>query len=530
LLSTGQELLIDEVSSDTIIYIQEIKEGGALGDIFGYEIGIFPNEVIFDINPDTLFLGENNNLVQITDLTENAVSWRWDLDNGLFSSIQNPQNIYNEEGVFDISLEVTNAFGCIDSLTRQLTVLRRREAPIIGELPQICPGETVNIFASNTSLINVYADQNLEDLLFSGENYITSALFESQTFFITNSTNNIESQAARVDVIVNRLIPIINVAPNLQNLDENTVVIGVDEPSLYNSFSWMVNGEFVSNEAMFSYLPSANENINVTLSAVSSLGCDANGTQLIEPIISEAPFFPNQLVCSGSNVLISPSNGELFAYFSEENDQQAAHKGRDLLIENITNDTSIFIRGIDGLLESESVQVDILVEDFSIELSASSLELVIDDGVAQRVDFGAEGAGITSYLWFIDDLLIETIAAPTFFFESPGEFNVKLIATNENNCRAEDEVQINVSLPAVVTSTANTIAEFLISPNPTSGLIFFPNDMKFVGIYTISGKLLNVIPSQENSLDLSKYRDGVYFLKVLTRNNTFQVGKIVLRK
>lgn len=56
-------------------------------------------------------------LVEFTDLSSSdAVSWFWDFGNGSTSSLQNPSHIYTESGSFSVTLIVTNANGCTDTI------------------------------------------------------------------------------------------------------------------------------------------------------------------------------------------------------------------------------------------------------------------------------------------------------------------------------------------------------------------------------------------------------------------------------
>ncbi|MGB1317123.1 MAG: PKD domain-containing protein, partial [Flavobacteriales bacterium] len=56
-------------------------------------------------------------LVSFTDLSStDAVSWFWDFGDGSSSNLQNPSHIYTESGLFSISLVVTNANGCTDTI------------------------------------------------------------------------------------------------------------------------------------------------------------------------------------------------------------------------------------------------------------------------------------------------------------------------------------------------------------------------------------------------------------------------------
>lgn len=56
-------------------------------------------------------------LVEFTDQSSaDAVSWFWDFGNGSTSSLQNPSHIYTQSGSFSVTLIVTNANGCTDTI------------------------------------------------------------------------------------------------------------------------------------------------------------------------------------------------------------------------------------------------------------------------------------------------------------------------------------------------------------------------------------------------------------------------------
>lgn len=56
-------------------------------------------------------------LVNFTDLSSaDATSWFWQFGNGSTSSLQNPSHIYTESGSYTVTLIVTNANGCTDTI------------------------------------------------------------------------------------------------------------------------------------------------------------------------------------------------------------------------------------------------------------------------------------------------------------------------------------------------------------------------------------------------------------------------------
>lgn len=80
-------------------------------------------EVISVSHPDADFIASPTFafcpplLVSFTDQsTADAVSWQWDFGNGSSSTLQNPSHIYNQSGIFTVTLVVANANGCTDTI------------------------------------------------------------------------------------------------------------------------------------------------------------------------------------------------------------------------------------------------------------------------------------------------------------------------------------------------------------------------------------------------------------------------------
>lgn len=82
-------------------------------------ISIFPKPIvdfIYNINGDT---------VQFIDQTPSLVAqWNWDLGNGTTSNYANPITTYPfpPDSCYDVMLTVTNMYGCIDSVTKNICI------------------------------------------------------------------------------------------------------------------------------------------------------------------------------------------------------------------------------------------------------------------------------------------------------------------------------------------------------------------------------------------------------------------------
>ncbi|MBK9320226.1 MAG: PKD domain-containing protein [Bacteroidetes bacterium] len=54
--------------------------------------------------------------VTFSDSSSNAVSWSWQFGDGAVSNVQQPTNSYASDGYYDVTLIVTSASGCKDTL------------------------------------------------------------------------------------------------------------------------------------------------------------------------------------------------------------------------------------------------------------------------------------------------------------------------------------------------------------------------------------------------------------------------------
>lgn len=70
--------------------------------------------------------------------------WDWNFDDGGTSTDQDPEHTYANDGSYDVTLIVTTADGCSDTLVKQVTVKPNPTEPIITDnSPLQCPGDSL---------------------------------------------------------------------------------------------------------------------------------------------------------------------------------------------------------------------------------------------------------------------------------------------------------------------------------------------------------------------------------------------------
>jgi len=68
----------------------------------------------------------------------------------------------------------------------------------------------------------------------------------------------------------------------------------------------------------------------------------------------------------------------------------------------------------------------------------------------------------------------------------------------------------------------------LMYPNPTNGALYlkYPGEVKHIRVFNLKGEILIKESKFSGSLDLSGFKDGVYFIQVQTESATLQAKVI----
>lgn len=115
----------------TIIQIVETSDG----------CSSFSSQVLYiPPSPDAGFFWSSSNGLNVgaeftfIDTSDYAVAWYWDLGNGESSTDSIPETVYFANGDYDVTLWVTSSIGCIDSITRTITI-----NTVTNEITQLIP-------------------------------------------------------------------------------------------------------------------------------------------------------------------------------------------------------------------------------------------------------------------------------------------------------------------------------------------------------------------------------------------------------
>lgn len=121
----------------------------------------------------------------IDQSTNGPTSWLWDFGDGTTSLLQNPSHTYSVNGIFNVSLTVSNLYGS-DNLTNNslVTVNRPLSPTITGDT--ICSNQSAILNAYGSGVLNWYSSIVGGTSIYSGSVFYTPILSSSETYYVEN--------------------------------------------------------------------------------------------------------------------------------------------------------------------------------------------------------------------------------------------------------------------------------------------------------------------------------------------------------
>ncbi|MBX2842259.1 MAG: S8 family serine peptidase [Flammeovirgaceae bacterium] len=115
-----QSIIVKEAGNYFVTVTDELNGCSNVSDTVSLSTIPGP-KAVFSMALDTLPLNTETSMA-FTDLSENAIAWEWDFDNGETSDLQNPTANFDEEGSFEISLVITDSNSCKNLVQKTLVV------------------------------------------------------------------------------------------------------------------------------------------------------------------------------------------------------------------------------------------------------------------------------------------------------------------------------------------------------------------------------------------------------------------------
>ncbi|MBL7914833.1 MAG: PKD domain-containing protein [Bacteroidia bacterium] len=405
--------------------------------------------------------------VNFSESSTDAVSYLWDFGDGNTSTSQTPSHTYTSGGSYTVTLVVTSATGCTDTLVfaTPITVNQTPNANFSRSQNNGCEPLTVLFNSTSTLLNNPQYNWSFGDGGTSAVSTPTHTFNSSGTFNVTLIVTN---DGGCNDTVVKPVI----VYPKPDAIASASVMSGCSPLAVTftnsslnaTTYTWDFGDGTSSTAANPNHTYTAAGSYQVMLIASNANGC-------IDTLLFSNPIVVNQTpnanfsrtpvngctpvlvtFTNTSNQLNNPvyawnfGNGQTSSLASPTFNYTTAGNYQVMLV--VTNDAGC----------SDTVTKPVTIHETPV--AAASL------GAAQgcspvTVNFTNNSVGASTYSWNFGDGGTSTLSNPVYTYTTPGVYTVSMIATSGAGCSD------TVTLPLPISVYQIPVANF--SRTPSSG-------------------------------------------------------------
>jgi PKD repeat protein len=374
-------------------------------------------------------------LVSFTDQSSpDAVAWQWQFGNGSTSTIQNPSHIYSQSGVFTVTLVVTNANGCNDTIVwPDLVTLAGPQGDFIF-FPDTagCPPYEIT-YQSNATNASQYTWDFGDGSLGSGPSavhtYMQSGAFTPT--LILRDDNGCTFTFQSTDTLI--------VTPLIIDAGSDVTICSNGSAQLNaiggNTYSWFPP---IGLSDSFSGSPVANPSVT-TEYVVTGLLDQCQGSDTVTVFVNPIPVaaFSSNDVCLGNQSVFSDASviapQDSIVSWSWELGQTLSTDTNPTTVFNTvgTFDISLVVVGSNGCVDTAATSVTVLP-------SASAGFVANDTCLFQPTIFNdlssAQGGAITQWQWSLGNGATSAEQNPTVVYSLDSVYTITLVVTAEGGC------------------------------------------------------------------------------------------------
>ncbi len=431
---------------DTFNVMLTVGNSNGCQGSFSKQIYVNPS-MTYEFYGDTVCLGVATHFVDSFLIpTTQITTWLWNFGDGSTSTIHNPQHIYQNPGIYIVSLTVVDTAGCVETIHHNVKVNAKPIADFISDFA--CLGDSTH-FANNsystTAIINNYWNfgdgfnsnsVNSSHLYANSVNYITKLIVE-------NANGCIDSVQKSVEIIPRPIagFQVSNVCEGFPVIITDT---SVSQSSFINNWKWKFgDGDslFIANPSLYtpnishSYSSSGNYSISLL---ISNNACSDTAVRNIEVYPTPHAAFSVQDNClnlssnfTDTSVIVGyPIVNKLWS-FGDGGSSNVLNPSH--LYQNSGNYTAtLSITDSRGCVGNTSRNLTIFpLPQANFTYSQTCFH---DSTKFTDLSFG-NGSNIINRIWNFGDLTaISNFQNPSHYYTNPKNYFVSLIIKNANQC------------------------------------------------------------------------------------------------
>ncbi len=425
--------------------------------------------------------------IPFTNNSTNALTYLWDFGDGSSSTETNPTHNYTLLGTYNVVLTSYAGICGNDVETKTSYVTVGAASPITTDASR-CGVGSVSLFATGAGTINWYDAPTSGNLITSGTSYNTPSLSATTTYYVEQVMSSPSEYGGKTDSVGGGAM--YNTTTYWLLFDCSTAV-NLKSVKVYASVGG--NRTITLNSSSNAVLQTITVNIPAGTSRVTLNFPIPVGTGM-------------SLRCTATPNMYRSSGGIIFPY----------NVGGKISITGTNASTTRYYFFYDWEIESPSCSSALIPVTATIYTSPAyaAFTLVQNNNDVTFTNTSTNGG---SYFWDFGDGNTSNATNPLNTYTANGTFHVMLITTNDcNSDTAYNDV--------VITTTGieeNSLGNIEVYPNPTNSVILIKLNNTVVNkivLTDIIGKELLKIDkiTEFVSIDLSKYNDGVYFVRFMS--------------
>ncbi len=387
----------------------------------------------FDASPILAQIGAGNlndicvnQPVNFTNNSTGNVTYLWNFGDGNTSTLPNPTHIYQNPGVFNITLVVFDVDNCVppDTATAVATVVTPASASIIP-VNAICPGDTIQlqgisngnfVWLPNDGIIGASNNLNIS---------VNPAVTTTYTLVVSNQCG---SDTAFVTVEV--------IDFNISASDNDTICIGFSKELFAEggtTYTWSPP-TYLDNPNISNPVSTPDDDITYTVTITDINGCTGSLQVFIQVDTSIPQAFAGNdtLICLGAIFQLNASGGNSYLW-------SPPNAVSDPFIRNpnfVANDDVELILTV---VNACGLSTDTML----VSISRVFPQIVGENQVCPGDSILLSAEGAVNYLWFSAQPLRPDDSSSTFLFPSNSDI-VWIEAYNDIGCVGYDTLVVEV--------------------------------------------------------------------------------------
>ena len=470
----GDGTAIDTLQNSTHTYAISATYNVTLvtENIFGCKDSIIKIAVVNPL-PTAAFAFDTvcaNTATSFTDQSLSAVSWNWNFGDGNPGNASNsPTHLFSSSGTYNVTLIVSNSFGCTDTVSHLITV---NPNPISSYTPTIACHTYPTVFTDNSTGESTWAwdfgDATPVDSsespthIFANPGIYNVELIVKSVFGCSNSSSQIVTVLPQPQA--NYSVPNICARDTVQFTDNS---VGAGSITWYWDFGDGTTATLENPNHVFQQ----SGNYNVSLIINNTNGC---ADTIVKPVIVNtvpSPFFSANAVCIGSPSTFTDLSTDLVAInswfydFDDGNTALTQSPNHIFLLGAGVYNVSLTVININGCDSSVVIPVNayvVPVANFTVDTICIGTPTTFTD---------ISSGNPSSLLWDFGDGTNDTIGpVASHVYATPGSFISSLTASCPGGCSDVTFriVQVRSDVQVGIIATTSTCINEIVTMNDNS--------------------------------------------------------------